>query len=170
MVSRGGGARAGASQTFKAHGGEEGDVAGLQGALVCTFGRAGLRLRLSSQRGVVHLAALGLEDPDVCWHSVPAFHLHQVAHHKLVCIDLELVPISDHSCLLWGRGTGLRWAGVGVEATECRGRWGDAKRELWRTYGRSGRLQAGSRLGPVGRPTQTDARSLPAPARGHTGN
>lgn len=99
------GGRAGASQTLEAHGGEEGDVAGLQGALVCTLGRAGLRLRLSGQRGVVHLTALGLEDADVGWHSVPAFHLHQVTHHKLIRIDLELVPISDHGCLLWGRDT-----------------------------------------------------------------
>ena len=39
--------------------GEEGDVAGLKGTLMCTLGRAGLRFRLSSERGVVHLAALG---------------------------------------------------------------------------------------------------------------
>lgn len=94
------GGQAGASHTLKAHGGEEGDVAGLQWALVCTFGGAGLWLRLSSQRGVVHLAALGLEDADVGWHSIATFHLHQVAHHQLICIDLELVPISDNSCLL----------------------------------------------------------------------
>lgn len=158
------GERAGTSQTLKAHSGEEGDVAGLQGALVGTLGRAGLRLRLPSQRGVVHLAALGLEDPDVRWHAVPALHLHQIAHHKLVCIDLELVPISDHSCLLWGRGTGLRRAErVDSEVTECRGGWGGAKTELWRTYGESGRLRAGSRLGLVGRSTQTDTKSLPVP-------
>lgn len=47
------------SQTLQTHGGEEGDVAGLKGTLVCTLGGAGLRFRLSSERGVVHLAALG---------------------------------------------------------------------------------------------------------------
>lgn len=99
------GGQAGGSQTLKAHGGEEGDVAGLQGTLVCTLGGAGLWLRLSSQRGVVHLAALGLEDADVGWHSITTFHLHQVTHDKLICVDLELVPISDNSCLLWGRDT-----------------------------------------------------------------
>lgn len=99
------GGQARASRTLEAHGGEEGDVAGLQWALVCTLRGAGLWLRLSRQRGVVHLAALGLEDADVGGHSVATFHLHQVTHHKLICVDLELVPISDHSCLLWGRDT-----------------------------------------------------------------
>lgn len=126
-----GGARA--SQTLKAHSGEEGDVAGLQGALMCTLRRAGLWLRLSSQRGVVHLAALGLEDPDVGWHSIAAFHLHQVAHHKLICIDLELVPVPDHSCLLWGRSTRVEVAGA-----ECSRRVGRWKRGEVRTYGREG--------------------------------
>lgn len=112
------GGQARASRTLKAHGGEEGDVAGLQWTLMGTLRGAGLWLRLSRQRGVVHLAALGLEDTDVGRHSVPTFHLHQVTHHKLIRIDLELVPVSDHSCLLWGRGTRVVDKWVGVEVAE----------------------------------------------------
>lgn len=129
---------------------------------MCTLRGAGLWLRLSRQRGVVHLAALGLEDADIGGHSVPAFHLHQITHHKLVGIDLELVPVSDYSCLLWGRGTRVVDKGWGWKLLSSVGLWGDEQGGELRTYRDRGRPSAKGRPGLMGGATP-DARSLPAP-------
>ena len=42
------------------------------------------------------------DDPEVSGHAVPTLHLHQVAHHHLLRVDLHLLSFSHHKGLLRG--------------------------------------------------------------------
>ncbi|GMS85838.1 hypothetical protein PENTCL1PPCAC_8013, partial [Pristionchus entomophagus] len=77
-------------------GGEEGDVAGLERVLIRAFSIARLRLRFSSERGVVNLESEGGNDSDISGHSITSLHFHDVSHHQFLTADLLLLPITHH--------------------------------------------------------------------------
>ncbi|KAG9328699.1 hypothetical protein JZ751_011426 [Albula glossodonta] len=61
--------------------------------------------------------AAGGDDPQVCRDPVPPFDLHQVAHHHLLRVDLQLLPLPDHQRLLRGRV----WGNVQLQGQSHRG-------------------------------------------------
>lgn len=47
-----------------------------------------------------YLASAGGDHSKVSWDAVSPFDLHQVSLHHKLGIDLELLPLPDHQCLL----------------------------------------------------------------------
>lgn len=43
------------------------------------------------------------DDPEVGGDAVTALHLHQVAHHHVLGVDVLLLAVADHQGLLKGR-------------------------------------------------------------------
>lgn len=47
-----------------------------------------------------YLASTGGDHSKVSWDAVSPFDLHQVSLHHKLGIDLKLLPLPDHQCLL----------------------------------------------------------------------
>ena len=72
-----------------------------------------------------HLATLSRDDADVGGDAVASFDLHQVAHHQLVGVDLQLVPFPDHRGLLEVTGEPRGPGGdPGIRVGTWRSGWG----------------------------------------------
>lgn len=82
--------------TFNSVGREETQILGLQRVLVCKVDTSALRLRLSSQGGVVHLETTTLDDSDVRRDPVSELNLHHVSEHNVLCAQCQLLTLSDH--------------------------------------------------------------------------
>ena len=59
-----------------------------------------LRLRLSSEGGVVHLETLALHHSDVRWDSVAKLHLDDVAQSELLGLHTDLVALPESQSVL----------------------------------------------------------------------
>lgn len=82
--------------TFNSVGREETQILGLQRVLVCKVNTSALRLRLSSQRGIVHLEATALNDSDVRRDPVSKLDLHHVSKHDVLSPQCQLLTLSDN--------------------------------------------------------------------------
>lgn len=68
--------------------------------------------------GHAHLAAVSRDDPEVGGDAVSALHLHQVAHHHVLGVDVLLLAVADHQSLLKGGGGDKRTASTGSNMTQ----------------------------------------------------
>lgn len=47
-----------------------------------------------------HLAAVGRNDPQISGDPVAAFHLHKIADHHVLSVDVLLLAVADNQSLL----------------------------------------------------------------------
>merc|ERR1719400_283048 len=85
---------------FHGVGGEEANVLSFQGILVGKFWAPSLRLRLSSERGVVDLETPTLDHPDISGDSVAKLDLDNISEGQLLGFHRDLLSVPSGNSVL----------------------------------------------------------------------
>ncbi len=88
------------SSALNSVGAKKSDVSSLERVVIGKLGRSSLRLRLTRQRRVVDLEAVGLEYSNISGYSIAKLDLNNVAHYQVLSLDGSLLSVADHDGLL----------------------------------------------------------------------